>query len=84
MKSNIYEVIILKEIFSGLGLLFLIQGVGGLINHLTNGSKSWFLVNYIDAFQGFEIVLDILIIVSGGLIIGLASGKKFHSIKRKV
>ncbi|GGA75087.1 hypothetical protein [Ornithinibacillus halotolerans] len=67
----------MKEIISGISLLFLIQGVGGLINHLTNGSKSWFLVNYINAFQGWEIVIDILMIVIGGLI-GILSmrGKK--------
>ncbi|HDR7827802.1 MULTISPECIES: hypothetical protein [Bacillota] len=64
----------MKEIISGLSLLFIIQGVGGLINHLTNGGKSWFLVNYIDAFQGLEIVLDIVFIVVGG-IIALATRK---------
>ncbi|MEK4149790.1 hypothetical protein NST02_22345 [Robertmurraya sp. FSL W8-0741] len=58
----------MKEIISGLSLLFIIQGVGGLINHLTNGGKSWFLVNYIDAFQGLEIVLDIVFIAVGGII----------------
>lgn len=65
----------MKEILSGLGLLFVIQGVGGLINHLTHGAKSWFLVNYIDAFQGYELVMDIIFIVVGG-IIGLASWKR--------
>lgn len=74
----------MKEIIGGLGLLFVIQGVGGFINHLTNGSKSWFLVNYIDVLQGFEIVLDILFIVVGCLIIGLASSKKFSPTKRKI
>lgn len=70
----------MKEMISGISLLFLIQGVGGLINHLTNGSKSWFLVNYIEAFQGFEIVMDIVLIVIGG-IIGLASLKIGNSAK---
>ncbi|WP_453989879.1 hypothetical protein [Bacillus nitroreducens] len=64
----------MKEIISGISLLFLIQGVGGFINHLTNGGKSWFLVNYIDAFQGMEIVIDIVLIAIGGLI-ALASRK---------
>lgn len=64
----------MKEIISGLSLLILIQGVGGLINHLTDGGKSWFLVNYIDMFQGWEIVMDILLILIGG-IIGLFSMK---------
>lgn len=64
----------MKEVISGISLLFLIQGVGGLINHLTNGGKSWFLVNYIEMFQGWEIVMDILLILIGG-IIGLFSMK---------
>ncbi|MCM3739427.1 hypothetical protein M3210_03995 [Oceanobacillus luteolus] len=64
----------MKEIISGISLLFLIQGVGGLINHLTDGGKSWFLVNYMDVFQGWEIGMDILLIVIGG-IIGLLSMK---------
>lgn len=72
----------MKEFISGLSLLFLIQGIGGLINHLTNGGKSWFLVNYIDALQGFEIVMDIVFIVLGG-IIGLASWKIDRSTKRE-
>ncbi|WP_096271547.1 hypothetical protein [Paucisalibacillus globulus] len=59
----------MKEIISGLSLLLLIQGVGGLINHLTNGAKSWFLVNYIDVFQGWEIIIDILLIAIGGILI---------------
>lgn len=58
----------MKEVISGISLLFLIQGVGGLINHLTNGGKSWFLVNYIEMFQGWEIVMDILIIIAGGIV----------------
>ena len=70
----------MKEIISGLGLLFVVQGVGGVINHLTNGGKSWFLVNYIDAFEGFEIVMDIIFIVVGG-VISLASWKIGGSTK---
>ena len=68
----------MKEIISGISLLLLIQGVGGLLNHLTNGGKSWFLVNYIDMFQGWEIAIDILLIVIGG-VIGLFSMKKSSS-----
>lgn len=64
----------MKVIISGLSLLLLIQGVGGLINHLTNGAKSWFLVNYIEMFQGWEMVMDIVFIIVGG-IIGLALSK---------
>lgn len=70
----------MKELISGLSLLFLIQGVGGLINHLTNGSKSWFIVNYIDAFQGMEIVMNLVLIIIG-VIIGLTSIKVTSSKK---
>ena len=72
----------MKEIISGLSLLFIIQGIGRLINHLTNGGKSWFLVNYIDSFQGFEIVLDIVFIAVGG-IIALATRKITSSKSNK-
>ncbi|GIO22864.1 hypothetical protein [Oceanobacillus sp. J11TS1] len=72
----------MKEIISGLSLLFLIQGVGGLINYLTNGGKSWFLVNYIDAFQGLEIVINIVFIIVGGGI-GLASRKVAGTTKKE-
>jgi hypothetical protein len=72
----------MKEILNGLSLLFLIQGIGGLINHLTNGGKSWFLVNYISAFQGWEILVDILLIVIGGMI-GLLPMKGSRSSEKK-
>lgn len=73
----------MKELLNGVSLLFLIQGVGGLINHLTNGGKSWFLVNYIDPLQGWQFGADILLIVIGGSI-GLFSMKKYsHSIYGK-
>jgi hypothetical protein len=72
----------MKEILNGLSLLFLIQGIGGLINHLTNGGKSWFLVNYISAFQGWEILVDILLIVIGGMI-GLLPMKVSRSSEKK-
>ena len=69
----------MKDIMKGLSLLLLIQGIGGLINHLTNGSKSWFLVNYIEAFQGLEILFDIIFIILG-IVVGLAARKnRVHS-----
>ncbi|GGH72701.1 hypothetical protein GCM10010978_09860 [Compostibacillus humi] len=70
----------MKEILNGLSLLFLIQGIGGLINHLTDGGKSWFLVNYISAFQGWQIFLDIILILIGGMI-GLLAMKVSSSSK---
>lgn len=70
----------MEKFISGVSLLFLIQGVGGFINHMTNSGKSWFLVNYIDAFQGLEIVMNMVFIIIG-VIIGLVSRKMSSSIK---
>lgn len=63
-----------------IGILFAVQGIGGLINNLQDGSgKSWFLVNYIDALNGFEIPISIALIVIGGLLVG---GKYLSKAKR--
>ncbi|MFD1205631.1 hypothetical protein ACFQ38_11020 [Sporosarcina contaminans] len=58
----------MKEIASGVSLLLIIQGVGGVINRLTNGGPSWFLVNYIDALQGYEMIASIVLILLGAMI----------------
>jgi len=65
---------IMKEIASGVSLLLLIQGVGGIINRLTSGGPSWFLVNYIEALQGYEIIASIVLVILGA-IIGVGSLK---------
>ncbi|MFC0111193.1 hypothetical protein [Kibdelosporangium aridum] len=63
-----------------IGILFAVQGIGGLINNLQDdGGKSWFLVNYIDAFNGFEIPISIGLIVIGALLVG---GKYLTKAKR--
>lgn len=64
----------MKEIASGVSLLLIIQGVGGIINRLTNGGPSWFLVNYIEAMQGYEIMASIVLVVPGA-VIGVGSLK---------
>ncbi|MBU5443361.1 hypothetical protein [Paenibacillus sp. MSJ-34] len=69
----------MKEITSGASLLLLLQGVGGIINRLAGGGPSWFLVNYIDALQGYEIIASIILVILGA-IIGVGSLK----IKDKV
>lgn len=65
---------VMKEIASGVSLLLLIQGVGGIINRLTSGGPSWFLVNYIEALQGYEIIASIVLVILGA-IIGVGSLK---------
>ncbi|EHB63157.1 MULTISPECIES: hypothetical protein [Paenibacillus] len=69
----------MKEIASGASLLLLLQGVGGIINRLAGGGPGWFLVNYIDALQGYEIIASIILVILGA-IIGVGSLK----IKDKV
>jgi len=64
-----------REVLSGISLLLVIQGVGGIINRLAGAGPSWFLVNYIDALQGFEILANIVLIIFG-VIIGSRSLKK--------
>ena len=65
----------MREVLSGISLLLVIQGVGGIINRLAGAGPSWFLVNYIDALQGFEILANIVLIIFG-VIIGSRSLKK--------
>lgn len=64
----------MKEIMNGMSLLLLIQGIGGIINRLTGGGPSWFIVNYIDALQGYEIIANIGLVLLGA-VIGLGSLK---------
>lgn len=64
----------MKEITSGLSLLLFIQGIGGIINRLTNGGPSWFLVNYIEALQGYEMIASVVFVILGA-IIGVGSLK---------
>ena len=64
----------MKEIASGISLLLLIQGVGGIINRLAGGGPSWFLVNYIEILQGYEIIASIALVILGA-IIGIGSLK---------
>ncbi len=58
----------MKEIVSGVSLLLFIQGIGGIINRFTNGGPSWFLVNYIEALQGYEIMASIVLVILGAMI----------------
>ncbi len=64
----------MKEFASTVSLLLFIQGIGGIINQLTDGGPSWFLINYIDALQGYEIIASIAFVILGA-IIGASSYK---------
>ncbi|WP_280404520.1 hypothetical protein [Nocardia brasiliensis] len=52
-----------------LGLLLLIQGVGGLINNLAGGSKSWFVLNYLDAPDGVRLVGYLILSIVGAALV---------------
>ena len=52
-----------------LGLLLLIQGVGGLINNLAGGSKSWFALNYLDLPDWARLVGYLLLSAAGAAVL---------------
>ncbi|MDF5758484.1 hypothetical protein [Spongiactinospora sp. TRM90649] len=55
----------MKAILEIAGLLCLVQAVGGALNNLTDGSPSWFLVNHVALFRGYEIFASIALGVLG-------------------
>ncbi|MBE1461524.1 hypothetical protein [Kibdelosporangium phytohabitans] len=52
-----------------LGLALLIQGGGGLINNLSGGSKSWFLLNYVEMPTALHVAGHALLLVIGLVIV---------------
>ncbi|CAM4508081.1 hypothetical protein NONI108955_38240 [Nocardia ninae] len=52
-----------------LGLLLLIQGVGGLINNLAGGSRSWFVLNYLDLPDWARLVGYLILIAVSAVIL---------------
>ncbi|GAA3118516.1 hypothetical protein [Streptosporangium carneum] len=48
-----------------LGTLCVVQAVGGTINNLWGSGRSWFLVNYLDFLDGYEIFAGIVLGVLG-------------------
>lgn len=72
----------MKEIVSGISFLLLIQGIGGIINRLAGAGPSWFLVNYIDALQGYEMLANLVVVILG-VVVGSASLKMEGKIKEK-
>ncbi|WP_232661712.1 hypothetical protein [Pseudonocardia sp. TRM90224] len=54
-----------------LGILMIVQGIGGFINNWVDGSPSWFLVNYIPALNGFELPASAALAVAGFVIAGI-------------
>jgi hypothetical protein len=49
-----------------LGIVMVVQGVGGAINNIVGGSPSWFLVNHLPFLDGWELPASIVLAVVGG------------------
>lgn len=48
-----------------LGILMVVQGVGGVINNWVGGGKSWFLVNHLPFLGGWQIPASIVVLLAG-------------------
>ncbi|WP_233442276.1 hypothetical protein [Lentzea atacamensis] len=57
-----------------IALVLLVQGGGGLINNLTGGSKSWFVLNYVEMPDAVRIAAYVVMVVSGLLIVARRFG----------
>jgi len=51
-----------------LGIIMVVQGVGGAINNIVGGSPSWFLVNHLSFLDGMELPASIVLAVVGGVL----------------
>ncbi len=48
-----------------IALVLLVQGGGGLINNLAGGSKSWFLLNYVEMPDALRVTAYAVMVVIG-------------------
>lgn len=53
------------------GILLIVQGVGGFINNWVGGSPSWFLVNHLPMLDGFEMPASVVLAVVGVVLAGM-------------
>lgn len=51
-----------------LGIVMIVQGVGGTINNVVGGGPSWFLVNHLPFLDGLEIPASIALAVVGAVV----------------
>ncbi len=58
------------------GLVLLVQGVGGLLNHWLDGDASWYVVNHVDALAGWEVPVNALFVVAGLLLGALGERRR--------
>lgn len=51
-----------------LGIIMIVQGVGGTINNVVGGEPSWFLVNHLPFLHGLQIPASVALAVLGGVV----------------
>ncbi|WP_197319903.1 hypothetical protein [Saccharomonospora sp. NB11] len=56
-------------ILEPVGILLAVQGIGGTVNNILGDGPSWFLLNHIDALEGFRLPLHVLMAVVGVLLV---------------
>jgi H+/Cl- antiporter ClcA len=49
-----------------LGIIMVVQGVGGAVNDVAGGQPGWFLVNHLPFLDGWELPASIVLAVVGG------------------
>jgi len=63
-----------------LGIIMVVQGVGGAINDVVGGHPSWFLVNHLPFLDGLELPVSIVLAVVGGVL--ALAGERARKAKR--
>jgi hypothetical protein len=63
-----------------LGILLIVQGVGGFINNWAGGAPSWFLVNHLPALDGWELPASVVIALVGAAL--TARGEQARKVRR--
>lgn len=47
------------------GILLIVQGIGGFLNNWTGGSPSWFVVNHVPLLDGWELSVSAVVALVG-------------------
>lgn len=55
----------MRSVLEIVGIVLVVQGIGGFINNWVGGGPSWFLVNYVPALKGWEIPVSVVIALVG-------------------
>lgn len=75
-KTNTF-VLIWGCVVELLALVLLVQGGGGLINNLTGGSKSWFVLNHVEMPPALRITAYAVMVVLGLVLVVRRFGWKW-------